>query len=59
MSKNKKVDVITIPRIAIFIAACAVLFVIAKVIGSSFLGMVAAVIGSFAFTILLVLWIWG
>ncbi len=59
MSENKKVNAITIPGVAIFIGACVVLFVIAMAIGSPFLGMVASVIGFFAFTLLLVLWIWG
>lgn len=59
MSENKKVNAVTVSGVAIFVAACVVLFAIAMVIGSPFLGMVASVIGSFAFMLLLVLWIWG
>ena len=59
MSESKKVNAITVPGVAIFIAACVVLFVVSAAIGSPFLAMVASVIGSFAFVLLLVLWIWG
>lgn len=59
MSEDKKVNAITVPGVAIFIAGCVVLFVIAMATGSPFLAMVASVIGTFAFTLLLVLWIWG